>query len=58
MKCYMPESKYELMVPDWYYENRERDTDTQNPQTFNELIQWTKVLMLQKRKADLQTNML
>lgn len=43
IKRYMPESKYELALADWYYENTGKDIDFKNPKTFNEMVQWSKL---------------
>lgn len=40
---YMPEEKYPEYLQDWFYEQTGKDLHLDNPQTFNEKIQWMKL---------------
>lgn len=43
INCYIPETKYERAISEWYYDVTGKYIDIQNPKTFNELIQWSKI---------------
>ena len=40
---YMPEEKYPEYLKDWFYQRTGEELNLENPQTFNEKIQWMKL---------------
>ena len=40
---YMPEEKYPEYLKEWFYKNTGKELNLDNPQTFNEKIQWMKL---------------
>ena len=50
---YLPASKYEEALCDWYFEKMGKTLNLHNPKTYNEIIQWTKLYDFDDEKIKL-----
>lgn len=50
---YMDSDKYAIALTDWYYKKTGKDLNLEHPQTYNEIIQWTKLFDMGAEKIAL-----